>query len=77
MQYPLSPDEHAAIIRHVADIRRQLKHVSELFASRYGNESRIADLAGKTLLSSTLLERETMLLQPAGETPIQQIARAV
>lgn len=62
MQYPLSRDEHAAIARCVSGIRRQLQEVSNLFTARYGRDSSIADIAVKTLVSSTLLEHELMLV---------------
>ena len=62
MQYPLSPDEHAAIARFLSDIRKQLQDVSDLFSSRYGKHSSIAEFAVKTLVSATLLEHELHLL---------------
>ncbi|MBV9612567.1 MAG: hypothetical protein JO091_08845 [Acidobacteriaceae bacterium] len=63
MQYPLSPDEHAAMARYVSGIRKQLQDVSDLFSARYGRNSSIADLAVKALISSTVLEHELMLLE--------------
>ena len=62
MQYPLSPDEHAAMSRYLSGIRRQIQEVSDLFANRYGKDSSIAEIAVKTLVSVTLLEHELMLL---------------
>jgi hypothetical protein len=61
VQYPLSRDEHAAVARYVSGIRKQLQDVSDLFTARYGRDSSIAELAVKTLVSSTLLEHELML----------------
>ena len=62
MQYPLSRDEHAAVARYVSGIRKQLQDVSDLFTARYGRDSSIAEIAVKTLVSSTLLEHELMLI---------------
>lgn len=68
MQYPLSRDEHAAMARYLSGIRKQLQDVSDLFAARYGKNSSIAEIAVKTLVSSTLLEHELMLLDDSSET---------
>jgi DNA-directed RNA polymerase specialized sigma subunit len=62
VQYPLSRDEHAAVARYVSGIRKQLQDVSDLFTARYGRDSSIAEIAVKTLVSSTLLEHELMLM---------------
>ncbi len=62
MQYPLSRDEQAAMSRHLTGIRRQMQDVSELFATRYGKDSNIGEIAVKTLVSLTLLEHELMIL---------------
>jgi hypothetical protein len=66
VQYPLSQDEHAAMARYLSGIRKQLQDVSDLFAARYGKNSSIAEIAVKTLVSTTLLEHELLLLE--GET---------
>ena len=63
MQYPLSRDEHVAMARYLSGIRKQLQDVSDLFTTRYGTNSSIAEIAVKTLVSSTLLEHELMLLE--------------
>ncbi len=63
MHYPLSPDEHAAMSRCLAHVRKQIQDASDLFASRYGKDSSIAEIAVKTLVSATLLEHELMLLE--------------
>ena len=82
MQYPLSRDEHAAMVRYLSQIRRQLQEVSDLFALRYGKQSSIAEIAVKTLVSSTLLEHELLLLEDAPEVvdeveaPLGQFAAA-
>ena len=60
MLSPLSRDEHAAITRCLAGIRKQLQDVSELFSGRYGKESRIAERAVEAVLSATLLEQELL-----------------
>jgi hypothetical protein len=64
-RYDLSRDEHAAVARYVASIRQQLQEVSELFASRYGKESNLADLSAKALVCTTLLEHELLYAEPA------------
>jgi hypothetical protein len=63
VEYPLSRDEHAAMTRYLSGIRKQLQDVSDLFTSRYGKSSGIAEIAVKTLVSATLLEHEFMLLE--------------
>ena len=67
MEYPLSRDEHAAMTRYLSGIRKQLQDVSDLFTSRYGKDSSIAEVAVKTLVSATLMEHEFMLLNPDAE----------
>jgi hypothetical protein len=62
VEYPLSRDEHAAMTRYISGIRKQLQDVSDLFTSRYGKNSNIAEVVVKTLVSATLLEHEFMLL---------------
>jgi len=80
VQYPLSRDEHAAMARYLSGVRKQLQDVSDLFAGRYGKDSNIAEIAVKTLVSSTLLEHELMLLESDAEshfaTSIQEIGAA-
>lgn len=68
MEYPFSRDEHAAMTRYLSGIRKQLQDVSDLFTSRYGKNSNIAEVAVKTLVSATLLEHEFMLLDADVET---------
>src|SRR3954447_7771395 len=68
VQYPLSRDEHAAVARHLGGIRRQLQEISDLFSSRYGKDSSIAEMAVKALVSTTLLEHELTLLDDSGAT---------
>lgn len=72
MQYPLSLDEHAAITRYVSTIRKQLQDVADLFTSRYGKNSSIAETAVKTLVSSAMLEHELTLLESEVESPIHE-----
>lgn len=71
MQYPLSRDEHAAMARYLSGIRKQLQDVSDLFTTRYGRDSSIAEIAVKTLVSSTLLEHELMLLESEAEISVE------
>jgi hypothetical protein len=66
VQYPLSRDEHGAIGRHLADVRKQLQDVSDLLTKRYGNNSRIAERAIEAVLSATLLEQELLLEREIG-----------
>ena len=68
MQYPLSRDEHAAMARYLSGIRKQLQDVSDLFTTRYGRDSSIAESAVKTLVSATLLEHELLLLEGESES---------
>jgi hypothetical protein len=63
MQYPLSDNEHAAMTRYLSGMRKQLQDVSDLFTSRYGRTSNIAEIAVKALVSVTLLEHELMMLE--------------
>jgi hypothetical protein len=72
-QDPLSRDEHTAAARVVADIRQQLQIVSELFASRQGKESSLADLSAKALVCTTLLEHELLYATPEEDSD-QEIA---
>ncbi len=67
MQYPLSDNEHAAMSRYLAGMRKQLQDVCDLFSARYGRNSSIAEIAVKTLVSATLLEHELMLLDDGQE----------
>jgi hypothetical protein len=71
VQYPLSRDEHSAMARYLSGIRKQLQDVSDLFATRYGRDSSIAEIAVKTLVSSTLLEHELMLLESEPESHME------
>ena len=63
VQDPLSTDEHAAMMRYLSGIRKQLQDVSDLFSTRYGKNSSIAEIAVKTLVSCTLLEHELLMLE--------------
>lgn len=65
MQYPLSQDEQAAMTRYLSGIRKQLQDVSELFTSRYGDNSNISEMAVKAVVSATLLEHEMVMLEGA------------
>lgn len=54
--------------RYLAGMRKQLQDVCDLFATRYGRSSSIAESAVKTLVSATLLEHELMLLDESRES---------
>jgi hypothetical protein len=71
VQYPLSTDEHAAMMRYLSGIRKQLQDVSDLFSTRYGKNSSIAEIAVKTLVSSTLLEHELFMLENEGSANLE------
>lgn len=79
VEYPLSRDEHAAMARCISAIRKQLQDVSDLFVTRYGRNSSIADIAVKSLISSTLLEHELLVLEgdlPMSESRLENMAGA-
>ena len=76
MQYPLSQDEHAAMARYLAGIRKQLQDACDLFSVRYGKTSNIAELAVKTLVSATLLEHELTLIDNGREQFLNDSAEA-
>lgn len=63
LEFPLSKDEHVAMLRCLSGVRRQLQDVSDLFSTRYGKESSIAELSIKALISATLLEHELMIME--------------
>jgi hypothetical protein len=54
------------MMRYLSGIRKQLQDVSDLFSTRYGKNSSIAEIAVKTLVSSTLLEHELVMLENEG-----------
>jgi hypothetical protein len=62
MQYPLSRDEHAAMLRYISGIRRQLQDASDLLSSRYGKNSNLSEISVKALVCTTLLEHELLLI---------------
>jgi hypothetical protein len=72
VEYPLSRDEHAAMARYLSSIRKQLQDVSDLLTTRYGKGSSIAEIAVKTLVSSTLLEHELMLLESEAALAVER-----
>jgi len=74
-QHPLSLDEHTAMMRYVSDIRKQLQEASELFSTRYGKNSSIAEIALKALVSTTLLEHELTLLEAGAELDTQPFGK--
>jgi hypothetical protein len=72
VQFPLSRDEHAAMVRYVSTIRKQLQDVSDLFTARYGRTSSIAEIAVRTLVSSAMLEHELSTLEGEVESPVHE-----
>ena len=65
---PLSHNEHVALARVLLGARKQLQDISDLFSTRYGRDSSIAETAVKTLVSAALLEHEFLQLDGAAET---------
>jgi len=66
----LSHDEHAAMARYLSGIRKQLQDVSDLFKTRYGKGSEIAEETVRTLVSVTHLEQEFLLLEEPNENAL-------
>lgn len=65
---PLSQDEHAAMARYLAGIKKQLQEVSDLFKSRYGKGSEISETAVRALASAAVLERDfSRLYEPSAK----------
>jgi hypothetical protein len=58
--------------RYLSGLRKQIQDVSDLFTTRYGKNSSIAEIAVKTLVSATLLEHELMLLDATPEEPTSE-----
>jgi hypothetical protein len=67
VQLPLSQNEHAAIARYLSGIKKQLQEVSDLFRTRYGQGSKIAEGALTTLASVACLEQDFGLLEKPQE----------
>ncbi len=59
--------------RYLSGIRKQLQDVSDLFTARYGQNSNIAEMAVKALVSSTLLEHELSVLEGAEEPQPEEV----
>ena len=68
MQYPLSREEQAAMARCLSAIRQQLQDVSDLFAARYGKNSNLAEIAVRSVVCATLLERELLVANRSDAT---------
>lgn len=78
MAFPLSRDEYTAIARILSGARKQLQDVSDLFSTRYGKESSIAEIAVKALVSTTLLEHEFLQLDSdAGEDSLDRESKSL
>lgn len=77
MQYPLSRDEHAAMLRYISGIRRQLQDTSDLLSVRYGKSSSLAEISVKALVCTTLLEHELLSLDNSQETRLGSAREAV
>ena len=57
--------------RCLADIRTQLQDASDLFANRYGKDSRVAERAAEAVISVTSLERELLFEWETGSVRTQ------
>jgi hypothetical protein len=75
--HPLSEDERAAMMRFVASIKKQLLEASELFTSRYGRTSSLADLSAKALVCTALLEDELLHLEDPEKTEDSEYKESV
>jgi hypothetical protein len=71
--YPLSREEHTAMVRYLASIRKQLQGTSDLFSARYGKASTLAEIAIKSLVCVTLLEHELLMAEPS--EPVEPVQR--
>ena len=60
--------------RYLSGIVKQLQDVSDLFTSRYGKDSSVAEIAVKTLISATLLEQELTLTHSEVSLPSESPA---
>jgi hypothetical protein len=49
--------------RYVSAIKDQVQHVADVLTTRYGKESKVADVALKTLADAASLERELLVLE--------------
>jgi hypothetical protein len=47
--------------RYLSAIRQQLQDVTDLFSSRYGKNSNLAEIAAKSVVCTTSLERELLV----------------
>jgi hypothetical protein len=72
VQFPLSNDEHAAMARYLSGIRKQLQDVSDLFRTRYGKGSQLAEESVRTLASVARLERR--FFQVNGQPQSEELA---
>jgi len=75
VQFPLSTDEHAAMARYLAGIKKQLQDVSDLFRTRYGKGSEITEESIRTLAAVCRLEYKFSTIDEAtDEVTPQQLA---
>ena len=77
MHYPLSREEHAAMVRYLSSMRKQLQDTSDLFSSRYGKASTLAEIAIKSLVCVTLLEHELLMTEAAESAELDQTTSGV
>jgi len=66
--HPLSEDERTAMTRCVANIKKQLQDMSDLFGSRYGETNSLTNLSSKALVCAALLEDELVHLEESEKT---------
>jgi hypothetical protein len=66
--HPLSEDERMAMTRCVANLKKQLQDMSDLFGARYGETSSLANLSAKALVCAALLEDALVHLEDSEKT---------
>jgi hypothetical protein len=64
------------MLRYISGIRRQLQDASDLLSSRYGRSSNLAEISVKSLVCTTLLEHELLMMENQGnvEVPVTREA---
>jgi len=70
VHFPLSSDEHAAMARYLAGIKKQLQDVSDLFRTRYGKRSDVTDESIRALAAICRLEYKFLAMNEAMPEPL-------
>jgi len=71
VQFPLSSDEHAAMARYLAGIKKQLQDVSDLFRSRYGKRSDVTEESIRTLAAICRLEHKFLTVDEVSSEQLE------